>query len=119
MLSSLPGCFLTPTTSALTLTSAVNKTSQLDLNASYIDENSAAVKQNLTTLSIDGGTTAQEIVDVVVGFFESNLIPLSNIMVVTTDGYSTMLGEDNGVQTVLRSRIPQLPHWGGCSCHKL
>ena len=76
------------------MTSAVNKTSQLDLNASYIDENSAAVKQNLTTLSIDGGTTAQEIVDVVVGFFESNLIPLSNIMVITTDDGEEDSSED-------------------------
>ena len=98
--------------------SAVNKTSQLDLNVSYIHEKNA-VKQNLTTLSMDRGTTAQEIVDVVVGFFESNLIPLGNIMVVTTDGCSTMLGEDNGVQALLRSRIPHLPHWGGCSCHDL
>ena len=58
--------------------SAVNKASQLDLNVSYIDENNA-VNQNLTTLSMDKGTTAQEIFDVVVGFFDSNLIPLSNI----------------------------------------
>ena len=59
--------------------SAVNKTSQLDLNVSFIKDKTA-VKQNLTTLSMDGGTSGQEIVDVVVEFFESNLIPLSNII---------------------------------------
>ena len=98
--------------------SAVNKTSQLDLNVSFIKEKNA-VKQNLTTLSMDKGTSAREIVDVVVEFFESNLIPLSNIIVVTTDGCSTMLGDDNGVQSILRTRIPHLPRWGGCSCHDL
>ena len=98
--------------------SAVNKTSQLDLNVSFIKEKTA-VKQNLTTLSMDQGTSAQEVVDVVVEFFESNLIPLNNIIVVTTDGCSTMLGDDNGVQSILRRRIPHLPRWGGCSCHDL
>ena len=98
--------------------SAVNRTSQLDLNVSFIKEKTA-VKQNLTTLSMDKGTSAQEVVDVVVEFFESNLIPLSNIIVVTTDGCSTMLGDDNGVQSILRRRIPHLPRWGGCSCHDL
>ena len=98
--------------------SAVNKTSQLDLNVSFIKDKTA-VKQNLTTLSMDRGTSGEEIVDVVIGFFESNLIPLSNIVVVTTDGCSTMLGVDNGVQSILRTRIPHLPRWGGCSCHDM
>ena len=98
--------------------SAVNKTSQLDINVSFIN-NKKAVKQNLTTLSMEKGTSASEIVDIVFGFLESNLIPLSNIVVVTTDGCSTMLGEENGVQSLMRRRLDHLPHWGGCSCHDL
>ena len=30
-----------------------------------------------------------------------------------------MLGDDNGVHSILRRRIPHLPRWGGCSCHDL
>ena len=38
------------------------------------------VKENLTTISMEGGTTAAEIVDAVFSQLESFLIPLENIM---------------------------------------
>ena len=53
-------------------------------------------------LSMDSGTTAQEIVDAVIGVVEEFLIPLEHVMVVTTDGCSTMLRSDNGVHTLMR-----------------
>ena len=43
------------------------------------------MKENLTTISMDSGTTAQEIVDAVIGVVEEFLIPLEHVMVVTTD----------------------------------
>ena len=98
--------------------SSVNKTSQLDLNVSFIKD-SSTVKQNLTSLSMEKGTSAEEIVNVVFGFLDSNVIPTSNVIIVTTDGCSTMLGDDHGVQSLLRARIPHLPRWGGCTCHDL
>ena len=85
---------------------------------SFLD-NDVIVKENLYTISMEGGTTAAEIVDAVFGQLESFLIPLENIMVVTTDGCSTMLGSDNGVHALMRRRLPHLPSWGGCTCHDL
>ena len=80
---------------------SINLESQLDINVSYLD-NDVIVKENLTTISMEAGTTATEIVDVVLGQLEQFLIPLDNIMVVTTDGCSTMLGSDNGVHALMR-----------------
>ena len=78
---------------------------------------SEACKQNFTTISMEKGTSASEIVDALVLEFDSSFIPLTNIITIVTDGCSTMLGEDGGVHTLLRQRLPHLPHWGGCSCH--
>lgn len=98
--------------------SSVNRKSQLDINVSYIDkETREACKQNFTTISMEKGTTAPEIVDALVLEFDSSFIPLTNIITIVTDGCSTMLGEEGGVHALLRQRLPHLPHWGGCSCH--
>ena len=98
--------------------SSVNSKSQLDVNVSYIDrENSKAIKENFTIISMEKGTSASEIVEALVDEFDSCFIPLKNIITIVTDGCSTMLGEDGGVHALLRQRLPHLPHWGGCSCH--
>jgi hypothetical protein len=80
---------------------SINLNSQLDINVSYLSGD-VIVKENLTTISMESGTTAEEIVDAVIGQLEEFLIPLENIMVVTTDGCSTILGSDNGVHTLMR-----------------
>ena len=98
--------------------SSVNRKSQLDVNVSYVDtEKKESCKRNFTTISMEKGTSAQEIVDALVMEFDSSFIPLTNIVTIVTDGCSTMLGEDGGVHALLRQRLPHLPHWGGCSCH--
>jgi hypothetical protein len=98
--------------------SSVNKESQLDVNVSLFDfEVGQVVKENMTTVSMNKGTSAREIMDTVLGVFDQNLIPLSNIIKFTTDGCSTMLGEEGGLHTLLRERMPNLPQWGGCTCH--
>ena len=60
---------------------------------------------------MQGGTTAEEIVELLVNLLEEYMIPLENIIVVSTDGCATMLGVDNGVHTLLRRKIPNLPAW--------
>ena len=80
---------------------SINLKSQLDINVSYLSGD-VIVKENLTTISMESGTTAEEIVEAVFGQLEEFLIPINNIMVVTTDGCSTMLGSDNGVHTLMR-----------------
>ena len=97
---------------------SINLKSQLDINVSFLKDE-VIVKENLTTISMEGGTTAAEIVDAVFSQLESFLIPLENIMIVTTDGCSTMLGNENGVHSLMRRRLPHLPTWGGCTCHDL
>ena len=93
--------------------SSVNNKTQLDVNVSFVRD-SKAVKENLTTISLEKGTSAEEVKDAVFSYLDSLLIPLSNIMTVSTNGCNTMLGDDGGVHEVMRQRIPHLPHWGGC-----
>ena len=98
--------------------SAVNRKSQLDVNVSFVDtEDRESTKQNFTTISMEQGTSAEEIVEALLLEFDSAFIPPTNIVTIVTDGCSTMLGEDGGVHALLRRRLPHLPHWGGCSCH--
>ena len=98
--------------------SSVNKKSLLDVNVSFLDtEKKESCKRNFTTISMEKGTTASDIVDAIISEFEASFIPLKNIVTIVTDGCSTMLGEEGGVHAVLRQRLPHLPHWGGCSCH--
>ena len=98
--------------------SSVNRKSLLDVNVSFIDkEKKEPCKRNFTTISMEKGTTASEIVDSIVQEFDASFIPLENIVTIVTDGCSSMLGEEGGVHALLRQRLPHLPHWGGCSCH--
>ena len=71
--------------------SSVLDKSRLDINVSFL-KNFQVMKQNFSTVSLEGGTTAQEIVDAVSNEFEINLIPISNVVFITTDGCSTMIG---------------------------
>ena len=96
--------------------SSILEKSQLDINVSYLDGYEVR-KQNLSTVSLEGGTTAQEIVDAVTNEIETNLIPIQNVVFVTTDGCSTMIGADNGVHALFRKILPHLPSWGGCVAH--
>ena len=93
--------------------SSVLDKSQLDINVSYL-ENYQVRKQKFATESLEGGTTAQELVDAVTNEFESNLVPIANVVFVTTDGCSTMIGAGNGVHALFRKILPHLPSWGGC-----
>ena len=96
--------------------SSILDKSVLDINVSYL-VNYRVIKQNFSAISLDGGTTAQEIVDAVTNELETNLVPISNVVFITTDGCSTMIGVDNGVHTLFRKILPHLPSWGGCVAH--
>ena len=85
-------------------------------NVSYL-ENYQVRKQNFATVSLEGGTTAQELVDAVTNELESNLVPIANVVFITTDGCSTMIGAENGVHALFRKILPHLPSWGGCVAH--
>ena len=98
--------------------STVLKSSQLDINVSYWDRDTKCiVKRNLTTVSMEGGTTAEEIVNVVLKELDDDSIPSENLVSLTTDGCSTMLGEKSGVHARLRKVLPHLPDLGGCTSH--
>ena len=96
--------------------SSVLDKSQLDINVSYL-ENYQVRKQNFAAVSLEGGTSAQELVDAVTNEFESNLVPIANVVFITTDGCSTMIGAENGVHALFRKILPHLPSWGGCVAH--
>ena len=96
--------------------SSVLEKSQLDINVSYLVDFQVR-KQNFSTVSLEGGTTAQELVDAVTNELERNLVPIKNVVFVTTDGCSTMIGEENGVHALFRKILPHLPSWGGCVAH--
>ena len=50
-----------------------------------------------TTIPLDEGSTAQDVVDKVFAFFDKKNIPREHIVSITTDGCSTMLGQLNGM----------------------
>ena len=71
--------------------SAVNRKSQLDVNVSFVDtEDRESTKQNFTTISMEQGTSAEEIVEALLLEFDSAFIPPTNIVTIVTDGCSTM-----------------------------
>ena len=96
--------------------STVLKSSQMDINVSYWNEGKVN-KRNLTTIAMEAGTSAEEIVDAVLLELDKNFIRKENLISVSTDGCSTMLGKDNGVQARLRQEIPHIPDFGGCPAH--
>ena len=96
--------------------SSIKGTSQLDLNVSYV-EGPAVMKRFFETIEMKDGTKAEEIVEAVVKALECNSIPLSNLVTISTDGCSAMLGKFKGVHALLRERLPWLPDWGGCMAH--
>ena len=68
-------------------------------------------KIELTTLSTKKGTSTHDIVDVVFGVLDFKHILLNNVIAVTIDICSRMLGDSHGVQKLLRTTIPHLPSW--------
>ena len=100
--------------------SSVLQTSQLNINVSFwMDTYQTVVKRNLTSIPFQKGTTAEEFRDEVFGFLDRHLIPKQNCVSITTDGCSTMLGKDSGVQKIMRDEIPHLPDFGGCVDHDI
>ena len=75
------------------------------------------MKRFFETIEMKDGTKAEEIVEAVVKALECNSIPLSNLVTISTDGCSAMLGKFKGVHALLRERLPWLPDWGGCMAH--
>ena len=70
-------------------------------------------KTELTTLSMEKGTSTHDIVDVVFGVLDFKHILLNNLIVVTIDICSRMLGDGHGNQKLLRTTISHLPSWLG------
>lgn len=96
--------------------SSVNKATQLDINCSF-PRGDQIVKEHLTSISMEEGTKAEDIDHAIFAYLDSHLIPVLNMIDLTTDGCHTMIGEVGGLHALMRQRIPHLPHWGGCSCH--
>ena len=96
--------------------SGVNKKTQVDVNASFNLEG-ISYKQNLTSISMEEGTSAPELANAFFLMFESFDLPLENCPKVTGDGCQVMLGEVAGFLALLRKKMPWLPHFGGCNCH--
>ena len=91
--------------------SSVNKTSQLDINVSYWNETEGGriSKRNLDTISLEGGTSADELTDEVIGILDKSFIRLENVVSISTDGCKVMLGEENGVHAILQRKMTHLP----------
>ena len=96
--------------------SSINSTSQLDLNVSYVQEK-VVIKRFLETIEMKAGTTAEEIVEAVFRVLDTNNIQEKNLVTISTDGCSAMLGRFKGVHALMRERLPWLPDWGGCMAH--
>ena len=92
--------------------SSINSTSQLDLNVSYV-MGKEVIKRFLETIEMKAGTTAEEIVEAVFKVLATNNIPEKNLVTISTDGCSAMLGKFKGVHALMRERLPWLPDWGG------
>ena len=98
--------------------SSVLDTSQLNVVVSVFDESmKTVVKRNFTTISMEEGTTAEEIVEAVFGSLVTEGINLDKLVFIATDGCSTMLGQQNGVHVRMRALVPSLPDVGGCPAH--
>ena len=89
--------------------SSINKRRELDINASFVNvkvKNGKIIKTSWRTLEVTGFTTAQDIVDAVYKSLEDAFIPKLNVVTITTDGCSTMLGHMNGVHAIMRRDMP-------------
>lgn len=96
--------------------SSINKRTELDINVSFIKD-CRAVKTNFRVIEMLGSTAATDIVEAVFASLDRAYIPRSNIVSISTDGCSTMLGKIGGVHTIMRESLPHLPDWGGCMAH--
>ena len=96
--------------------SSMNKKTELDINVSFVKQD-RVVKTNFRVVEMTGSTTAAAIVDAVFEALDVGFIPRTNIVSLSTDGCSTMLGSKNGVHALMRESLPYLPDWGGCMAH--
>ena len=96
--------------------SSINKRTELDLNVSFVQKD-RVVKTNFKVIEMTGTTTADDIVTSVFGALDKVFIPRTNIVSISTDGCSTMLGAINGVHAIMRESLTHLPDWGGCMAH--
>ena len=71
----------------------------------------------MDTISLEGGTTADELTDEVIGLLDKSFIRLENVVSISTDGCKVMLGEENRVHAILNTKMTHLPEFGGCPAH--
>ena len=81
--------------------SSINKKTELDVNVSYVKKD-RVVKTNFRIVEMKGNTSAEDIVGAVFEALDTKFIPRENIVSISTDGCSTMLGAVNGVHTLMR-----------------
>ena len=75
------------------------------------------IKTNFKLIEMTGTMYAEDIVSAVFEALDKVYIPRSNVVTISTDGCSTMLGSINGVHAIMRKALPHLPDWGGCMAH--
>jgi hypothetical protein len=102
--------------------STVNGITELDINVSYLTEELLVEKRMLTSVAVQGGTSGEELAQLVLDYLKAEGVNPLKMMQIQTDGCSTMLGVLSGAQKNLRDEVPTLPTWGGestsitCSC---
>ena len=93
--------------------SMVNGTSQMDVNASFLDEDFLVSRRMLTSIPLQEGATAQELTDTIVERLEQDGIDVKMMIQPATDGCHTMLGVVKGAVELLRKKVPTIQKWGG------
>ena len=97
----------------------MNGKSVLDLNVSFINHEGLVEKRMWTAVSLEGGTTGQELAEIVWDTILEAGVDPQKTMSISTDGCQAMLGELRGAVSILRGKIKTLPKWGGCADHDL
>ncbi|CAH1099559.1 unnamed protein product [Psylliodes chrysocephalus] len=80
--------------------------------------NEGTVKDRFLELLEIKQCTAEAIFNCIREFFDSNNIPLKNIIGLAADNASTMMGHLSGVQKRFRDIVPHI-YVQGCTCHSL
>jgi hypothetical protein len=88
---------------------SINGETQLDVNVSFMNDDGNFVKENLMTIDMRAGTSAEEVTEIVFGRLEELRVPLEHIIQAATDGCTTMLGSENGVHAIFRSAMHSKP----------
>ena len=72
------------------------------------------VKTNFSVEEMTGNTNGEVLLAAVLEALDQVFIPRTNVVSISTDGCSTMLGTENGVHALMRKVLPHIPDWGGC-----